>query len=305
MTADELWLVDDDSAFLAEFSAFLSLQGFACRSFVNPQHVLGRLRRHSPAAMILDLEMPQLNGLELLQKIRRLSRAEFIPAVLLTGSGSSTVMEQGFQKGLDDYLEKPCNTRELVLRLRSRLRAPVAVLPASFASPSDWHKWRSQAEQSAIPLEALLVQIPILECIATESGIDWQTRFRALCLHGIRDELMLARPEWSPSNLPVFQLSDQHYMIGLPIQDLRDLDPARPLRELQLWRRYERRVMGAGLRFDWSGVARAAGSPGQPTEFHIWRLRSFHIPDLHQLQSQLPLLLDLESNRQDFSVIDV
>ena len=89
-----------------------------------------QLRAINPDLMVLDVMMPGENGLDLTQALRR-EGAETLPILLLTARGAPEDRIAGFEAGADDYLGKPFEPRELVLRIRALLRrAPPAAVEA-------------------------------------------------------------------------------------------------------------------------------------------------------------------------------
>jgi DNA-binding response OmpR family regulator len=116
---DTILLADDDVELCALLEEYLEQEGFGVRLAHDGERALAEARRTGVDAMVLDIMMPRLNGVEVLKALRRESD---LPVVMLTARGEDLDRILGLELGADDYLPKPCNPRELVARLRAVLR---------------------------------------------------------------------------------------------------------------------------------------------------------------------------------------
>lgn len=121
-------LIDDDSAFTALLAEYLVGDGFACETASNPVEGLERALTERFDAIILDVMMPQMDGMEVL---RRLRRETALPVLMLTAKGDSIDRIVGLELGADDYVPKPVHPRELAARLRNVLKRQAPEAPAS------------------------------------------------------------------------------------------------------------------------------------------------------------------------------
>ena len=160
-------LIDDDQAFTAMMAEYLGSEGFTCVCANEPLDGLQQALSGQFDAAVLDVMMPQLDGMELLRRLRRVSD---LPVLMLTAKGDSIDRVIGLELGADDYLPKPVYPRELVARLRAVLRRFQADAPAE----------HSRSEFSVGPLriaparrESWLGDNP-LTLTATEFGILMQ-----------------------------------------------------------------------------------------------------------------------------------
>ena len=112
-------LIDDDTELCELLKEFLSLEGFSVDAVHDGAEAIERLRSASYDAIVLDVMLPGLQGLEVLRSLRSFSA---IPVLMLTARGEDTDRIVGLELGADDYLAKPCNPRELAARLRAILR---------------------------------------------------------------------------------------------------------------------------------------------------------------------------------------
>lgn len=118
MAADIL-LVDDDTELCRLLQDFLALEGFNAAAVHDGVEAVTRCRQITYDAIVLDIMLPGMQGLEVLRQLREFTRT---PILMLTARGEDTDRIIGLEMGADDYLPKPCNPRELAARLRAVLR---------------------------------------------------------------------------------------------------------------------------------------------------------------------------------------
>ncbi len=112
-------VVDDDANIAKIIVRNLVLEGYQTKEARTGQEALQHLRVFEPDLILLDVEMPQLDGFETLQRIRQVSE---IPVIMLTIRAEVTDKIRGLELGADDYLTKPFNREELNLRIKAVLR---------------------------------------------------------------------------------------------------------------------------------------------------------------------------------------
>lgn len=121
-------LVDDDVELSVLLSEYLDPEGFAVSVASNGRDGLSLALSGQYDAVILDIMLPQLSGIEVLRRLRRESQ---IPVIMLTAKGDNVDRVVGLELGADDYVPKPYYPRELVARLRAVLRRqPASAEPA-------------------------------------------------------------------------------------------------------------------------------------------------------------------------------
>ena len=122
-------LVDDDQNILTSVSLLLESEGFEVDTYADGEQALIGLRRRPASLAVLDIKMPRMDGMELLQKIRAISA---IPVVFLTSKDDELDEALGLRMGADDYITKPFSQRLLLERVRAVLRrGELADAPAS------------------------------------------------------------------------------------------------------------------------------------------------------------------------------
>lgn len=117
--AEQVLIVDDDTRLSAMLADYLSANGYAVRTAATATAGLAAVDRDRPDAVILDVMLPDIDGFEVLRRIRAKSK---VPVVMLTGRGDEVDRVVGLELGADDYLPKTFSSRELLARLRSVVR---------------------------------------------------------------------------------------------------------------------------------------------------------------------------------------
>jgi DNA-binding response OmpR family regulator len=112
-------IIDDDERLAAMLRSYLEGRGYAVEHRADAAAGLAWLRTGRPDAVVLDVMLPDLDGFEVLRRIRAGSQ---VPVLMLTARGEDTDRIVGLELGADDYLPKPFNPRELVARLAAVLR---------------------------------------------------------------------------------------------------------------------------------------------------------------------------------------
>ena len=120
MTSPHTILVVEDETSIATFvAAYLRNAGYEVKTAASAQGALIELAGHSPALIVLDLNLPDGDGVELCRRIRKTSD---VPILMLTARDEDIDKIIGLEVGADDYMTKPFNPRELVARVKSVLR---------------------------------------------------------------------------------------------------------------------------------------------------------------------------------------
>lgn len=121
LAGSRILALDDDPAILQCLKELLSPWGFQLTLLSDPVQFWEALEQTSPDLLILDIEMPELNGLELCQVIRSDPRLGRLPILFLSAHSGPDIVRQVFEVGADDYISKPILGPELVARILNRL----------------------------------------------------------------------------------------------------------------------------------------------------------------------------------------
>ena len=115
-------VVEDDPDIVELLEHYLRAEGFAVDALGDGKKALDRLRLESYDLLVLDLQLPGLDGLSLCAEVRRDKRTRDVPVVMLTARGDEADRIVGLEMGADDYVVKPFSPKELVARVRALFR---------------------------------------------------------------------------------------------------------------------------------------------------------------------------------------
>jgi DNA-binding response OmpR family regulator len=119
MSPTTILIADDDPSIRELARMYLEKDGYEVVTAVNGRQALDKIKETSPALLVLDLMMPEMDGWEV---TRRLRATGDLPILILTARDDDIDKIVGLEMGADDYLTKPFNPRELVARIRAILR---------------------------------------------------------------------------------------------------------------------------------------------------------------------------------------
>ena len=117
--SEKIILIDDDSNILMSVSLSLRAEGWEVESFTDSEKGLIALQRNKPDIAILDIKMPRLDGMQVLQQLRNFSD---LPVIFLTSKDDELDEAIGLRMGADDYITKPFSQKLLIERIRAVLR---------------------------------------------------------------------------------------------------------------------------------------------------------------------------------------
>jgi DNA-binding response OmpR family regulator/HPt (histidine-containing phosphotransfer) domain-containing protein len=118
----KIMIVDDDAHHLQHVTQLLQPWDFQITPLANPQRFWALFTQVMPDLLILDIEMPHINGFELCQVLRSNPQWQHLPIVFLSIHSDSAKQNQAFALGADDYITKPIQGQSLALRLQNRLK---------------------------------------------------------------------------------------------------------------------------------------------------------------------------------------
>jgi two-component system response regulator MprA len=113
-------IVDDDSAIRSALGRALRMENYDVELFEDGATALKSIQLRAPDAIVLDLQLPDIDGLEICRRIRR--SGDTTPILMLTARNAVNDRVEGLDVGADDYLVKPFDLAELLARLRALLR---------------------------------------------------------------------------------------------------------------------------------------------------------------------------------------
>ena len=117
--AAKILVVDDDPAINEMLTIVLEAEGFQTSSVTDGAEAVGAFQSFDPDLILLDLMLPGVNGIDICREIRKQSA---VPIVMLTAKTDTVDVVLGLESGADDYITKPFKPKELIARIRARLR---------------------------------------------------------------------------------------------------------------------------------------------------------------------------------------
>ncbi|WP_240229684.1 response regulator transcription factor [Devosia lacusdianchii] len=121
MTAEPVYLVDDDDAVREAITLLLSTYGLTVESYASAVTFLAHLDIERPGVLLVDLRMPAITGLQLLDRLAE--RGVDWPVVMMTGHGDVNACRRAFKAGVEDFLTKPVDEQVLVDTLHAGFAA--------------------------------------------------------------------------------------------------------------------------------------------------------------------------------------
>lgn len=152
-------LIDDDAKLSGLLSAYFKRFDFELLAATHPERGLELLESENPDLIILDVMLPDMDGFEVCRRIRKQSA---VPIIMLTARGEVTDRIVGLELGADDYLPKPFEPRELVVRMQSVLRRAVTDDRAASDTLS-FDGLQIQQEKRQVELDGQLIELTTME----------------------------------------------------------------------------------------------------------------------------------------------
>jgi two-component system, OmpR family, response regulator MtrA len=173
-------VVDDDAALAEMLGIVLRTEGFDSRVCPSGERALAEFREYKPDVVLLDLMLPGKDGIDVCKEIRAESG---VPIVMLTAKSDTVDVVVGLESGADDYVVKPFKPKELVARIRARVRrfedpAPEALSIGDLSVDVAGHVVTRNGEP--IPLTPL--EFDLLVCLARK---PWQVFTREVLLEQV------------------------------------------------------------------------------------------------------------------------
>jgi twitching motility two-component system response regulator PilH len=119
MTIQKILLVDDSKTELHVLADLLSKRGYSVRTAENAEEAMRRLDEEKPDLILMDVVMPGQNGFQLTRAITRDARFLDVPVIMCTSKNQETDRVWGMRQGARDYIVKPVNADELLLKIRA------------------------------------------------------------------------------------------------------------------------------------------------------------------------------------------
>lgn len=117
-----IYLLEDDTSIQNFVLYTLKTTGFEAEGFEKPSDFWKRIEEEIPDLLLLDIMLPQEDGIEILKKLRKGRKTKHLPIIMLTAKGTEYDKVLGLDSGADDYVAKPFSMMELMSRIKALLR---------------------------------------------------------------------------------------------------------------------------------------------------------------------------------------
>lgn len=117
----KLYVIDDEADLLFMVSSFLTQAGYDCQSFSSATLAWEQIIKSPPDAILCDMQMPVMTGMELLKKVRQNEQLKTLPFIFFTASNHTDKILEALALGADDYITKPLDFNALLIRIKTRL----------------------------------------------------------------------------------------------------------------------------------------------------------------------------------------
>jgi len=173
-------VVDDDAALAEMLTLVLQNEGFQSLIVARGDEAVGAFRDYKPDLVLLDLMLPGTDGIEVCRQIRAESG---VPIVMLTAKSDTIDVVVGLESGADDYIAKPFKPKELVARIRARMRhfeppAPEVIAVADLRIDVAGHS----VTRAGTPIQLTPLEFDLLVCLARR---PWQVFTREMLLEQV------------------------------------------------------------------------------------------------------------------------
>lgn len=165
-------VVEDEPAIADLIALHLEHEGFEPLVVAEGRRALELVGKALPAAVILDLMLPDMDGIEVLRQIRRHPEMKLLPVLILTARGEEADRVLGLEVGADDYLAKPFSPRELILRLKKLVegRGADAQIPVERFGVLEIDEARFRVTVEGQPVEVSATEMRLLTELLRNRG---------------------------------------------------------------------------------------------------------------------------------------
>lgn len=125
-----IYLVEDDNSIRELVAYTFNTAGLEAEGFDKPSLFWEALEKRKPDLVLLDIMLPEEDGIQILQKLRQRKDTKKLPVIMLTAKGSEYDKVMGLESGADDYVSKPFGMMELLARVKALLRRTEDLRPA-------------------------------------------------------------------------------------------------------------------------------------------------------------------------------
>ena len=165
-----IYAVDDEQALRDLYAMALDISKIKCETFVDGQALFAALASQTPDLILLDIMLPGMSGLEILERLKSSPAYQGIPVIIVSAKGSEMDKVTGLNSGADDYLEKPFGVMELTARIKANIRKK-APAPAFVYKDLSWNRDAREISLGGSPISLTLTEYLLLSYFLEHVGI--------------------------------------------------------------------------------------------------------------------------------------
>ena len=174
MVKENILVVEDEENILELVEYNFKKEGYRVQTAMTGEEALEAVSANAPDLIVLDLMLPGIDGLEVCRRLKRESRTQHIPIVMLTAKGEESDIVTGLELGADDYITKPFSPRILTARIRAVLRRKSQKEPGE-NDPLETgrlviHPGRHEVLVDGKPVELTYTEFRVLHLLARRPG---------------------------------------------------------------------------------------------------------------------------------------
>jgi two-component system phosphate regulon response regulator PhoB len=173
MSRERILVVDDEEDLLELVNYNLSREGFRVECVASGEGALAAARKNLPDLIVLDLLLPNVDGLEICRRLKADEKTRHIPVIMLTAKSAEADMVSGLELGADDYMTKPFSPRVLLARIKAILRRKASQSSDDAAIQIRElmiHPGRHEVMISGRPIELTYTEFRLLHFLARKPG---------------------------------------------------------------------------------------------------------------------------------------
>jgi DNA-binding response OmpR family regulator len=164
-------VIEDDADLFALLKYNLSKEGFAVVGAQTGRGAAELCRREKPDLVLLDIMLPDADGLEICKSIRAHAELAHIPVIFLTARASETDRIVGLELGANDYIVKPFFVRELVARIKIQFRGQATAMKRLRAGALELDRSSCEVRLDGLPLTLTATEFRLLEFLMSRPGV--------------------------------------------------------------------------------------------------------------------------------------
>ncbi|MFO7871723.1 MAG: response regulator [Kiritimatiellia bacterium] len=174
MAREQIIIVEDDEDIMELISYTLENENYSIIKSETGEEALKEIVSKMPQLILLDLMLPEIDGLEVCKRLKAAPQTSKIPIIMVTAKGEEADIVAGLEVGADDYITKPFRPRELVARVRAVLRRTAAPVSGSSDIISvhgiEIHPGKREVKIKGEPVNLTFTEFQILEFLARRPG---------------------------------------------------------------------------------------------------------------------------------------